>query len=291
MILPIRWLILVWGVLAARLVPALGSSVASQCNPVVTDLFCREGKCLPRLFILGAAKSSTTSLWSVIRWQFGGICSPVALDGDPKWYRKEGTFFNLDEHFDENHLLSNPEGLQRYRSRYMERACPHACGSFIDATPGYLHHPFVAKRMANIYLPEQRKQVKFIIMLREPMSRDLSWFSVGEGIKSADWWRARKENCGGSAEAAAKCYADSVKAEISKWKSCMNDVLSIYSLNCNVSPSSCLQLMASSEVVVAEVFETCGKNNRVALGIYVGKYIPGDICSVNTCPFKRTNFL
>lgn len=124
--------------------------------------------------------------------------------------------------------------------------------------------------MYNIYLPEQRKHVKFIIMLREPMSRDLSWFSVGEGTKSSDWWRARKENCGGSAVAAATCYADSVKVEIKKWKTCMNDALAIYSISCEVNPASCLQLLASSEAVMAEVYEACGKDNRVALGIYIG---------------------
>lgn len=126
--------------------------------------------------------------------------------------------------------------------------------------------------MHNLYLPDQRKHVRFIIMLREPMSRDLSWFSVGEGIKSEDWWKARKENCGGSAVAAATCYADSVKTEIKKWKVCINEALGIYSLNCDTSPSSCLQLMASSEAVMAEVYETCGKNNRIALGIYIGAH-------------------
>lgn len=107
-------------------------------------------------------------------------------------------------------------------------------------------------------------------MLREPMSRDLSWFSVGEGIKSPEWWKARKENCGSSAVAAATCYADSVKAEIKKWKQCLNEALSIYSLNCDVNPASCLQLMASSEAVIAEVYEACSRDNRVALGIYIG---------------------
>ena len=105
------------------------------------------------------------------------------------------------------------------------------------------------------------------------MSRDLSWFSVGEGLKSDEWWRAKKENCGGSAEAAAKCYGDSVKVEIEKWKMCMHDTLGIYSLDCNVSPSSCLQLLASSESVMAEVYEACAKENRVALGIYVGQLV------------------
>lgn len=62
---------------------------APQClsSDSVVSRFCRDGVCMPRLFILGAAKSSTTSLWSLMRWKFDNMCSPVALDGDPKWFR------------------------------------------------------------------------------------------------------------------------------------------------------------------------------------------------------------
>ena len=82
------------------------------CKQAVSTAFCRDGMCLPRIFILGAAKSSTTSLWSLMRWQMGNICSPVALDGDPKWFRKEGTFFNVDEYFDDEALV-NTDNFQR----------------------------------------------------------------------------------------------------------------------------------------------------------------------------------
>lgn len=155
----------------------------------------------------------------------------------------------------------------------MERTCPNQCSSFIDATPSYLQHPLVPKRMYNTFLPNQRQHVRFIAVLREPASRDLSWFSVGEGIRTKEWWQEKRKKCGGSINAAAKCYEASVKEEIHNWRTCMGDYLSIYSLNCKSNPSSCLQLLASSEAVLAEVYETCSKNNRIALGIYAGKKI------------------
>jgi hypothetical protein len=104
--------------------PAVGDDVISPkpssstttctAGENVVSLFCREGVCMPRLFILGAAKSSTTSLWSLMRWQFGNMCSPVALEGDPKWFRKEGTFFNVNEHFDSTtDTMIKQDGLLR----------------------------------------------------------------------------------------------------------------------------------------------------------------------------------
>lgn len=71
----------------AETVAETDTGTACNAGNSMVPLFCREGVCLPRLFILGAAKSSTTSLWSLMRWQFGSVCSPVALEGDPKWFR------------------------------------------------------------------------------------------------------------------------------------------------------------------------------------------------------------
>jgi len=54
--------------------------------------FCPSEYCWPRIYLIGAAKSGTTSLWASLRSRTRGLCTPQALDGDPKWYRKEGEY-------------------------------------------------------------------------------------------------------------------------------------------------------------------------------------------------------
>ena len=89
MLNPIAVVYMMWATACAAGAEQAGSPADKACDAgnSVVPLFCRDGVCLPRLFILGAAKSSTTSLWSLMRWQFGNVCSPVALEGDPKWFR------------------------------------------------------------------------------------------------------------------------------------------------------------------------------------------------------------
>ena len=69
--------------------PHLDSIECIEDENSAVNIFCSDGSfnCLPRLFILGAAKSSTTSLWALMRRGFPDICSPIALQGDPLYYR------------------------------------------------------------------------------------------------------------------------------------------------------------------------------------------------------------
>ena len=48
---------------------------------------------------------------------------------------------------------------------------------FVDATPNYLSRPFVAPRIAAAYPPSLRPQLRLIAVLREPVSRGLSWYN------------------------------------------------------------------------------------------------------------------
>jgi hypothetical protein len=125
--------------------------------------------------------------------------------------------------------------------------------------------------MFSIYLEDQRKYVRFIILLREPAARDLSWFSVGEGIQTSEWWIEKKKKCGSTQFSAANCYDESVNSAINSWNQCVVQFMSVYGQNCNKDMQKCLNLFENSESIMAELYGTCSINNRLAQGIYVGQ--------------------
>ena len=55
---------------------------------------------LPKAFIIGAPRSSSTSLWGVIRNFSRGTCTPNKLPHEPNWARKEQRFFRNDNYFE-----------------------------------------------------------------------------------------------------------------------------------------------------------------------------------------------
>eukprot|EP01041_Mallomonas_annulata_P011327 gene11327-23706_t len=156
--------------------------------------FCQEEYCWPRMFILGAAKSGTTSLWALLRAKARGLCAATTVGGDPKWYRKEGTFFNIDSYFYKNHTAKIQYKLH-YLHRYPKKNCNlPSKDSFLDATPSYLYHPYASSRMKNTYQHIPTNNIRFTVVLREPSSRDLSWYRVDLKLNTSNWKGIPKEN-------------------------------------------------------------------------------------------------
>ena len=164
--------------------------------------------------------------------------------------------------------MLDQSSFTRYKSRYPRSECPNLCGSFIDATPSYLRNPAVPQRIFNLMNSEQRLHAKFLIVLRDPISRDRSWYSVGEGIQSNDWWEKRHRDCGGDSRASAQCYHDSVTNHINSWDRCMRGL----SLEpCRLSKAECIRYLKSNIHALIHVYDSCSHNNRLADGIYAGQ--------------------
>ena len=99
------------------------------------------------LFIVGAEKSSTTSVHNT-------LCQhPHIKEGR----HKEAQFWNPN-------AFEGPKTIKQYRSLFPLRTHPNDL--LIDSTPDYLNHPQIAGQIRN-YNPS----AKFIILLRDPIER------------------------------------------------------------------------------------------------------------------------
>lgn len=119
---------------------------------------------LPTVQLIGAQKAGTSA---VADWLFeeGGFCRPKVFDHEPFFYSKEVHFFDSEWRYG--------QGAEFYAKRYQN------CRShdMLDATPDSL--PF-ADRVRSIYEAaggNQAEEVKIIVILREPMSRELSLYN------------------------------------------------------------------------------------------------------------------
>ena len=135
---------------------------------------------LPNILLIGAQNSGTTA---IAEWLFehGGVCRPQVFDGEMPAYHKGVQFFDQKDRYE--------GGLEFYSSRYQH------CGKSqfqMDATPNYLTCP---ERVETIYRQaggDHLKNLKVIVMLREPVSRELSLYNhkVYEYLKTKakDQW-------------------------------------------------------------------------------------------------------
>lgn len=126
----------------------------------------------PDLLIVGAQKAGTTSLFNY-------------LDARPGFYgaqRKELRFFNRDERY--------ARGAAWYE-HFFDARRP---GVKFEATPEYLYHPAVPKRI-HAHYPE----VRIVIVLREPVARAYSAWNMyrhwaDTGFMPLVLWQNRHDN-------------------------------------------------------------------------------------------------
>jgi hypothetical protein len=122
---------------------------------------------MPNLFIIGAAKAGTTALYRYL-----GQHPQVFLSR-----LKEPMFFSREEYY--------ARGLDWYEGRYFEGAEDYPVRA--EATPHYLYwSEKVAPRIKEVY---GERPVKFIVSLRDPVSRAYSWYwnMVREGEEDLDF--------------------------------------------------------------------------------------------------------
>ena len=99
-----------------------------------------------------------------------GVCHAQTFPGEPDFYQKEVHFFNEKVRYF--------EGIEFYAKRFEK--CVREDKQFIlDATPAYMNQ---ARRVYRTYTDEKAqisaiKNLKLICILREPISRELSWYN------------------------------------------------------------------------------------------------------------------
>lgn len=114
----------------------------------------------PLIFVLGVQKGGSSSLYEFL------IQHPLLCGGS----HKEPHFFDHDDLY--------KQGRRAYTSMYTDVKCAdNVKARYVDGTPmmHYMHR--VAERIVEFYSQEDREQIKFIVLLREPVSRDYSWYS------------------------------------------------------------------------------------------------------------------
>ena len=114
---------------------------------------------IPSVFVLGVQKGGSSSLYAFL------MLHPLLCGGE----HKEPHFFDHDEFY--------RQGRAAYASTYTDVKCDNNDKAvYVDATPmmHYMHK--VSSRLADFYTQEERDKLKFIALLREPVSRDYSWY-------------------------------------------------------------------------------------------------------------------
>jgi hypothetical protein len=113
----------------------------------------------PRLYILGAQKGGSSSLYALM------INHPLFCGGT----HKEPMFFKEDEFF--------INGKDWYQGNYNDKKCKGKDGTFfVDGSTMMHRMPGVMERMDQFFTDEQKDDLRFIVLVREPVSRDFSWY-------------------------------------------------------------------------------------------------------------------
>eukprot|EP00568_Trieres_chinensis_P010561 CAMPEP_0183306906 /NCGR_PEP_ID=MMETSP0160_2-20130417/15290_1 /TAXON_ID=2839 ORGANISM="Odontella Sinensis, Strain Grunow 1884" /NCGR_SAMPLE_ID=MMETSP0160_2 /ASSEMBLY_ACC=CAM_ASM_000250 /LENGTH=295 /DNA_ID=CAMNT_0025470385 /DNA_START=212 /DNA_END=1099 /DNA_ORIENTATION=+ len=119
---------------------------------------------LPSVQLIGAQKAATSA---IADWLFdhGGFFRPLVLANEPDYYSKEVHFFDLDHRYN--------EGVEFYAKRFRHSSSADS----MDATPDTL---CCAERVRSTYEAaggDQATALKIIVILREPVSRELSLYN------------------------------------------------------------------------------------------------------------------
>ena len=136
----------------------------SLCSATNASM-CTSSHAWPAVLLLGAQKSGTTSLFRLIV-DHAQVCHPVLVSPAfipefPTVDSKEVHYFDDDERYE--------LGARWYRQHFR-------CDRAIDATP-ILHDELAAARLSLSFPAAALALVRAVVILREPISRDLSFYN------------------------------------------------------------------------------------------------------------------
>lgn len=152
---------------------AIDAGKAAEKCPSSCDY---AGNCIPLLYVLGAQKAGTTAIWSLIdstRQTCGAISSSLFA-----------TMTQKETHFLTNKWPERGSPRRDFASLYTTTSCPVGC--FVEGTPSNIRDREAPSRLYGILTPDERVRVRFVVILREPLSRDLSWYNHNR----ANWYKA-----------------------------------------------------------------------------------------------------
>ena len=113
---------------------------------------------LPLIFVAGVQKGGSSSLHELL------IKHPLLCGGQ----HKESHYFD--------DINAHNKGVEFYKQQFNDPKCDgKSKARFVDSTPIF-HINEVWERIKNTYPAALRDQLKFIVLLREPVSRDVSWY-------------------------------------------------------------------------------------------------------------------
>ena len=173
----------------------------------------QEG-CWPLLYLIGAQKAATTSLFDLLRSR--GLTCGAKHSSDT--FKPSGRFFSRKEvHlFDANRtefswVLNSP---QQYTRLYQSSDC--TSGRFIDATP-CLHTWEAPRRMLQLVPKRWMRESRFLAVLREPVARDLSWYNHR---LAEHGWQFCAHSPNGNGAGVGPTFAAEVSCSLSQFADC-----------------------------------------------------------------------
>lgn len=148
---------------------------------------CDDDGCWPTFYLMGAQKSATTSLWTkMINQRL--VCSAdlkgteyekcTACDGKETHFftsprEPDGSEMAINGHIWEKENFLRSDYTILWKKQVMEQK---GCERFIEATPA-MQHRTAALRMFKFIPGHLHSEVRIVLLLREPISRDLSWYN------------------------------------------------------------------------------------------------------------------
>jgi hypothetical protein len=143
---------------------------------------CEERGCWPTLYLIGAQQTATTSIFNMLQ-QNQLICGHTSEIGHEDHRIKETHFFDEPTYWNGewDDVLNGTDALRNYLSGYRKENCK--AGVHMDATPSYLREYQGPTRMKHtIPISIQMNKMRMLVVLREPISRDLSYYNMMHGL-------------------------------------------------------------------------------------------------------------
>jgi Sulfotransferase domain len=195
-----------------------GEPLGNRTLSTVTSARKLKSGNLPKIFIVGVQKGGSSSLFELM------IQHPLLCGGT----HKESHFFDKLDNYN--------KGTDYYKSLYVDKKCSKNTESrYIDGTP-MIHYTNVWERIYNTYqgVPDVRDNLKFIVLLREPVSRDYSWYQhavrtdLRVGLKFSDVKTIQELYKGSSSDHRKGRYLEQLEAFVKYFR--RNQILIISSV-------------------------------------------------------------